>query len=196
MLLPQRRIRVGVVAAAILMVPTLAMAQVGLGPRLSFVRGDIPSSVPSKSFIGGTLRTSGSQHASFEFALDYRAQTTTDKLQRVRETPLQISLLIYPGSRRSLAPYVLGGYGIYTDTTELLGLAGNVTATTTARRMGWHLGGGLELFVSRHASIYADFRFRFVHFGSADATSTTIPLPGAHLAHTGSMITSGLAFYF
>ncbi len=195
-MLPQRRIRVGIAVAAMLIVPTLASAQVGLGPRLSFVRGDIPSGVPSKSFIGGTLRTSGSAHASFEFALDYRAQTSADKLQRVRETPFQVSMLIYPGRRRSLAPYVLAGYGIYADTTEFLGIAGNVTATTSARRMGWHLGAGGELYINRHTSIYADFRFRFVHFGSADSTSTSLPLPGMHLAHTGSMITSGMAFYF
>jgi opacity protein-like surface antigen len=106
-----------------------------------------------------------------------------------------MSLLIYP-SRRRLAPYLLGGYGIYTDTTDALGPTGLVLSSVTARKSGWHLGLGAEFFLTRHASFYADYRFRFVQFGSDASSTEPLHVPGLTLSHQGSMWTSGLAFYF
>jgi hypothetical protein len=183
-------------AAVLFLIPSPASAQFGIGPRLSFVRGDVPSSTPSTSFIGGTVRMSTTKHLSFEVALDYRSQTNADNSARLRSTPFQMSVLIYPTPKRALAPYLVGGYGIYTDTTQTLGIAGNVTATSTARHQGFHMGFGGEFFVNKHTSLYMDYRFRFVHIGGPDATSQAVPLPVVHLAHTGSMFTSGMAFYF
>ena len=175
--------------------PASAAAQVGLGPRLTFVRGDFVSATPDSSFLGGTIRTMASAHTSFEFALDYRSQISTDGTQRLREEPFQASLLIYP-TRRRLSPYVLGGYGIYTELTDALSPNGLVLATATTRRGGWHLGVGAEFFLTRHASLYLDYRFRFVQFGSSDGSNQPVNLPGVKLTHQGSMWASGMAFYF
>lgn len=184
-------------AAAVLicLAPASASAQVGLGPRLTFVRGDFVSATPDSSFLGGTIRTMASAHTSFEFALDYRSQISTDGTQRLREEPFQASLLIYP-TRRRLSPYILGGYGIYTELTDALGPTGLVLATATTRRGGWHLGVGGEFFMTRHASLYLDYRFRFVQFGAGDGSNQPINLPGVRLTHQGSMWASGMAFYF
>lgn len=182
-------------AVLICLLPASAAAQVGLGPRLTFVRGDFVSGTPDTSLLGGTIRTMASAHSGFEFSLDYRSQLSTDGTQRVREEPFQASLLIYP-TRRRLSPYVLGGYGIYTELTDALGPTGLVQATVTTRRGGWHLGLGVEFFMTRHASLYLDYRFRFVQFGSSNGSSQPIALPGVHLTHQGSMWASGMAFYF
>src|SRR5262245_50568073 len=182
-----------------LMLPTTAAGQsLGLGPRVSFVRGDLPSSTPSSRFAGGTLRMSSSRHMVLELALDYRAEYSADRMTRHRETPLQGSLLLFP-ARGVLAPYLLGGQGIYSELVDRLDATGKVLETATTRKTGWHLGAGAELFVNKHAALFADYRFRFVKFGDAATEGEPIKIPGLdslRLSHQGSMWTSGMAFYF
>jgi hypothetical protein len=187
-------------AAALLLalVPARAGAQgFGLGPRLSFVRGDYSSATPSRDFFGGVIRMRSSRHVTLEAALDYRTQRSTDGLTQLRERPLQLSLLITP-VRSRVAPYLLGGFGIYSETVDTLSGAGLVLNSTSDRRTGIHLGAGVEISVSRGAAFFADYRFRFVKVGS-EATDEPINIPGlgsAKLSHQGSMWTSGVAFYF
>lgn len=188
------------------LVPRPAAAQAfGIGPRFSFVKGDVTTNVPTTRFIGGTMRMVTSPHTVFETSLDYRAYYDEAGTGRTRETPLQASLLLFP-VRRLFAPYVGGGIGLYSQLHDTLGPAGVVVSTTTERKVGWHLGAGAELRFAKHASLFADYRFRFVKFGpSTDPGSTEIPIPGSslipgldkvHLSHQGSMWTSGVAFYF
>jgi hypothetical protein len=163
------------------------------------VRGDYPSGTPSTRFIGGTLRLRSSPHLALEIAVDHRSETDAAQTLRRRETPLQGSLLIFP-VRAALAPYLLGGAGVYSQALDALGPVGEVESTIVSRRTGWHLGVGAELSVSRRAAIFADYRVRFVHFGDEPAEGDqAITLPGLSalkLTHHGSMWTSGLAFYF
>jgi len=182
-----------------------AAQSLGIGPRLSFVKGDVTSGVPTTRFIGGTIRMVTSRHTVLEGALDYRAYYDEAGTQRTRETPLQGSLLLFP-VRRLFAPYVGGGIGMYSQQHDTLGPAGVVVSTTTERKIGWHLGAGAEIRIAKHASLFADYRFRFVKLGEpSEPTSTEIPIPGSslipgldklHLSHQGSMWTSGVAFYF
>src|SRR4051812_23972064 len=200
-----RRAAVLLVVCSGLLLPAAASAQAfGIGPRLSFVRGELSSDAPASRFIGGTMRIVTSKHMVLEAAMDYRAVYNDAKTHRTRETPIQGSILLFP-VRSVFSPYVGGGVGIYSQLQDELGAAGSVTSTTIERKMGWHLGGGLELKVAPHTSLFADYRFRFVRFGAADDTSTEIPIPGGsivpglsqvHLSHQGSMWTSGVAFYF
>jgi len=187
------------VLAAAVWPPAEAFGQgLGLGPRFSFVRGDLPSGTPATRLVGGTLRIQSSKHIVLEAALDYRSAFNEDKTTRVRQTPFQASLLLFP-VRATFAPYLLGGMGIYSQQTDALGPAGVVQATTTQRETGWHLGFGAELFVARHAALYADYRFRFVKFGDPEPGAEPIDIPGLDslkLSHRGSMWTSGMAFYF
>ncbi len=186
--------------------PASAAGQsLGVGPRFSFVRGDYTSNVPATRFIGGTLRMVASKHVVYEVSLDYRGSYSEDGTERTRETPLQASMLLFP-VRSGFSPYLGGGIGVYTQTHDILGTAGAVASSTRERKIGWHLGLGAELRLARHASLFADYRFRFVKFGATvDPDSQPISIPGSsiipgldnvHLSHQGSMWTSGIAFYF
>jgi len=176
----------------------------GLGPRMSFVRGNLTTGTSSARLIGGTIRMGSSKHSALELAMDYRSYRNENLTQRVRETPIQGSLLIFP-VRSAFAPYLLAGAGIYNRMTDDLGVDGAVLATSTERRIGWHMGVGAEFFVARHAAIFVDYRFRFVKFGTPEDGSEAIDIPGSslipglgklRLSHEGSMWTSGIAFYF
>jgi Outer membrane protein beta-barrel domain len=195
-----RRSALAVIAVATLAArPVAAAAQgLGIGPRLSFVRGDITTGVPSVTFAGAILRMRSSPHAAVELALDYHSLLSADGTQRVRDLPFQASLLIFP-VHGVLSPYLLGGFGVYSEMTDTLDASGTVTDTTTTRRTGWHLGAGAEIFVSRQLSVFGDYRFRFVKLGQAGQSGQAISVPGLaglHLFHQGSMWTTGIAFYF
>jgi hypothetical protein len=199
-----RRLFVALASAALLVAPALSSAQethtsFGIGPRLSLVRGDLPSGTPSTRLFGGTMRLRSSPHVALELAMDYRAETSLDNTSRLRQTPIQASLLLFP-VRSTFSPYLLGGLGLYTEMHDTLGPAGSVLATTSDKKSGWHLGFGAELLVARHSALFADYRFRFVKFGaSSDPTDEPINLPGLQnlgITHHGSMWTAGMAFYF
>jgi hypothetical protein len=195
-----RVIRVSIcVCAALAITAGAASAQtVGLGPRFSFVRGDLPSATSSTRLFGGTLRIQSSRRVVLETALDYRSEFSEDKTTRVRQTPFQASLLLFP-VRTTFSPYLLAGIGVYSEFIDKLGPAGIVQETTLQRKTGWHMGFGGELFVARHAALFADYRFRFVKFGDPEADSDPINIPGLNslkISHRGSMWTSGMAFYF
>jgi opacity protein-like surface antigen len=202
---------------ALVAIPAAASAQMlGVGPKFSMVRGDIATNTPSTRFVGGTLRLNTSKQVGFEGSLDFRTTWDTARTQRLRETPLQGSLLIYP-FRSVLSPYALGGMGIYTRTYELVGTSGVISQSAQERKTGMHLGFGGELRVAKHAVAYVDYRYRFVKFGdgsgsngttTASANGTTSDLamrallatiPGMDLlkfSHQGSMWTGGVAFVF
>lgn len=183
---------------AALMLPAPAAAQgLGLGPRLSFVRGDVPSQTASTRFLGGILRMSSSRRVVFEVAADFRTERSEDGTSRIRERPIQGSMLLFP-ARSTFSPYILAGYGLYSRTAETLDLAGDVAEAITERKTGAHVGFGAELFLSRRAALVVDYRYRFVRFGAAQDDETPVNVPGlrSRLSHRGSMWTSGLAFYF
>jgi opacity protein-like surface antigen len=176
-----------------------AAQSVGIGPRMSFVRGHIPSGTSSSSYWGGILRLRASKHMSFELSLDRKTVYSEDRTLRSKETPFQASLLLYP-VRSAFAPYLLGGFGIYKQAMESVDPGGDAVGSVETQNTGWHVGGGLELMFGRHVGIYGDYRFRFVNFGSPDSDSDPIDLPGLpsslKLSHKGSMWTGGVAFYF
>jgi opacity protein-like surface antigen len=176
----------------------------GIGPHWSFVRGDVTSGKPSTRLFGGSIRIASSKRVVLEVSLDQRTELAADGKSRLRERPLQGSMLMFL-ARSTFSPYLLGGYGIYSQTTDILGTAGAVTSSTMERKTGAHMGFGAELFLGRHAALYLDYRYRFVSFGepAADEKELNIPgkgiIPGAdafNLSHKGTMFTSGVAFYF
>ena len=214
------RTSIGVLAVMAALIPGTASAQMlGIGPRFSMIRGDLATNTPSTTFFGGTLRLNTSKNVGLEGSLDFRTALDPAKTQRLRETPLQGSVLIYP-FRSVLSPYGLGGFGIYTRTYDLLGPGGVIVATAQERKTGMHLGFGGELRVAKHAVAYVDYRYRFVKFGngssstasSGTSSSTTNTsansaamnallgsIPGLSLlkfSHEGSMWTGGVAFVF
>lgn len=207
----RRSMRV-IVALAMILIPAAARAQMlGVGPRFSLVRGDVATNTPSTGFLGGTVRLSLSGNLSLEGALDYRTTWNPDRTQRVREAPLQGSLLIYP-IHGVLAPYALGGMGIYTVNYDVMGPNGAVSQTAQERKVGMHLGFGGEARLGKHAVAFLDYRYRFVQFGSDPSTTASgdaandsmvsrllgsVPgLSQLKVSHQGSMWTGGVAFVF
>lgn len=193
----------GVLSAALILPATPARAQgIGVGPRLSLVRGADTSPDGSQRFSGGVLRVGGGKTA-IELAMDYRSGLTGDLTERITDIPIQASLLIYP-VRARVAPYLLGGVGWYSQNVERFSATGAaVVDEQTTRRMGYHGGLGVELRVHRHIGLHGDYRYTFLHFGDDDAGlgTTSVPrlIPFAErlkLSHEGSMFTWGATFYF
>jgi hypothetical protein len=194
-----RHLAVALAAAVALLIPSATFAQgFGLGPRVSFVRGDLATGTESSRFLGGTIRMSSSRRVVIEVAMDFRTGESEDGASRLRERPIQGSLLLFP-VRSTFAPYLLGGVGLYSRTADALDDAGTVLSSETTRETGAHFGFGAELFFGRHAALFADYRFRFVRFGSPEEGDEAIDIPlvdSLNVSHRGSMWTSGLVFYF
>lgn len=188
--------RVSALALAAVVVTALpAAAQssgIGVGPRLTFVRAGDPEA-GSQRFTGAALRLGGGKTA-LEIAMDFRSTVADDLTERIKDYPIQGSLLIFP-VRGRIAPYLLGGLGWYSQRVETLGPLQN---TQTTRKIGYHGGFGGELRLHRHVGVYGDYRYTFIRFGD-DEESTPINLPVINrfkLAHQGSMFTWGASFYF
>lgn len=193
------------VAALVLGAQSAGAQSFGIGPRFSFVRGNLSSGTPSTRLVGGTMRIVTGPHTVLEGAMDYRSYMNEAHTERTRETPMQGSLLLFL-TRRGLAPYVGGGIGLYSQIHDTLNASGLPIASTTEKKVGWHLGAGAEIKVAPHAAFFADYRFRFVRFGDPETpTQEAIHIPGTtvvpvlervKLSHEGSMWTTGVAFYF
>jgi hypothetical protein len=192
------------VLAAVLLVASAApaSAQLGLGGRLSMVRGDVDADTSAQRFTGGHIRARTSPHVALEVSLDLRTETNAAETERVREFPVQGSLLLFP-VRTALAPYLLGGGGWYTTRVETLA-DDETLATASTRRFGWHGGFGAELRLGRHAAAHADYRYTFLRFGDDDENGAA-GLAGADgeggvsrflPSYRGSMWTAGLTLYF
>ena len=185
-------------AFAAVLVPGVAQAQmIGVGPRFSLVRGDLATSTPTSRFFGGTVRVKLASTLSLEGAADYKTSWNRDRTLRLRETPIQGSILLYP-IRGALAPYVIGGMGIYARQYDTIA-DGKVTASTLERKPGAHLGFGGDLRLSSRIVAYLDYRYRFVKFGNDGGSTQGSSVPGLGqlgVSHQGSMWTGGVAFVF
>jgi len=197
--------RTSLLAVVLLVVPVAAAAQeggIGIGPRLTFIRGSENAPEGTQRFLGGILRLGGG-HTALEVAMDYRSEVSGALTERVKSYPIQGSLLVYP-IRARVSPYVLGGLGWYTQqVTHFSAPTGTVVVDdTTTRKMGYHAGFGGEVRAARHFGLYGDYRYTFIGFGGDDDTSAgVLPgwIPGSErlkLSHEGSMFTWGGVFYF
>jgi outer membrane protein with beta-barrel domain len=198
---PRRFIVAGwVLIAAFALSAVPADAQVGIGPRLTFVSE--PDGDGSERFSGGFIRLGGGKTA-LEFAMDYRSGLNGDLTERVKDFPIQLSFLYYP-VRARLSPYLLGGVGWYAQRVELVSSGdGVLNSSETTRQRGYHAGLGGEVRLHRHFGLYGDYRYTFIHFGDDDRddgeSSRPRLIPFAEqlkLSHEGSMFTWGATFYF
>ena len=173
---------------------------VGIGPRVAFVRADAETTDGSDRFVGGVLRM-GSGKTVLEVAIDYRSALSGNLLERVKDMPIQGSLLVYP-VKAAIAPYLLAGIGWYSQNIQRFDTVGAETPVDeeTTRRFGYHAGLGGDLRLTRHIGLYGDYRYTFLNFGDDDDTGSTPSLiPFAErlkLSHEGSMFTWGAVIYF
>ena len=205
MTLRLRTLVIGGVFAAASFTPAATAAQsFAIGPRLSFIRGSSESPEGTQRFSGGAIRLGGGRTA-LELAMDYRSGLTGDLTERIKDYPIQASLLVFP-VRARIAPYLLAGVGWYSQTVESVSGTGPIFDTETTRKMGYHAGFGGEVKVHRRIGLYGDYRYTFIHFGdeqAGSAGSASTPFPGwvpfaerLKLSHEGSMFTWGATFYF
>jgi opacity protein-like surface antigen len=175
----------------------------GAGPRISFVRGSADLDSPSARYSGGQLRARLSEKTALEVSLDYRAQVNESLTERVRDYPVQGSLLLYP-VRSALSVYLLGGAGWYSQRVDSL-VNDLVVESQTTRTMGYHAGLGGEIMIASRVGVHLDYRYTMIRFGDPEAASQpgALPIPGLtevqrrlKLSHQGSMWTSGLTVYF
>ena len=179
----------------------------GLGLRMSMVRGDVGADTSSERFTGGQLRARVSPRTAVELSLDLRTQENDALTARVRDVPIQASLLLYP-IHATFSPYVLGGGGWYSHRIQTLS-GQDVLESETTHKFGWHAGFGAELKLGRHAGVHGDYRYTFLHFGSDSIESDTIAgaIASSHAqgsgtfsrllpSYDGSMWTAGFTIYF
>jgi opacity protein-like surface antigen len=199
-----RAVEAGGLVLLLLSCAAPAEAQFGLGGRFAFVRTDVETDTDTQRFTGGHIRAHMSPRTAFEVSLDMHSETNAAESTKIRDYPIQASLLLYPVGT-TFAPYVLGGGGWYTRRLETLDDDRAVIDSVQTRDFGWHAGFGAELKMGRHAGVHADYRYTFLDFGSDDdegaAASASerhsVPLVGGLLpSYKGSMWTMGLTIYF
>jgi hypothetical protein len=202
----KRTIGGAALAALLLTSPCFAQGTFGLGARMSMVRGDVQAdpAASAQRFTGGQIRARLSPKTSVEVSVDRRTQDSLDLTQRVRDYPLQGSLLLFP-IHSTFSPYLLGGVGWYTHVVDTMAV-GKVLASDSSRKMGYHGGFGAEMKMGRHAGVHADYRYTMVHFADGTTPEAT-PATGTGAGTTGlasrfkpsydgSMWTGGVTFYF
>lgn len=201
--------------SGLLLLPAAAPAQtVGIGPRMSFVRADTavdsgPDATPGANdrYTGGALRLKLSPRAALELAADWRSTTSEDATVRVRDYPVQGSLLLYPW-RTTISPYLVGGVGWYSQRLEAIA-DGEVLSEHTDRRFGYHGGFGGEISLGRRATMFVDYRYRFIQFGedadpvAGEQGAGAFGIPGVgslidvfKMSHEGAMWTAGVVVNF
>lgn len=191
----------------------------GIGARMTSVSGPespaADSGDPSRTRLwGGFARLHLIGSLGFEAAMDYDSWTNDTETARLRSTPIQVSVLLL-NPNRTFSPYLLGGLGWYRHKVAALD-QGETVATAYSTDFGYHLGGGLQLKLGRHAAVFADYRRVWVDANGLDgfsslirsATSLTSALnlvsaiAGAEdsskssISRGGSMWIGGLTVYF
>ena len=189
----QRFVVIPALAGAVLLVASIpASAQgFGVGGRFAFVKADTDGDDDSRRFIGGHIRLTGDR-AGLEVSIDRRSEEFDALDQRVKETPIQMSLLLFL-ARGSFKPYLLGGPGWYRTRVEPID---DSDAGTTAKEFGWHGGFGAEIRGGRHFGIHADYRYTFLDFNDDDDGDDDGLIGGLLPSHKGSMWTVGATVYF
>jgi opacity protein-like surface antigen len=179
-----------------LLVTTPAAAQgFGVGARLAWIRSDVDIDADSVRFIGGQIRMGLSQRMGVELSLDRHSESFELLNQKVKETPIQASLLLKLAGG-GFQPYLLGGPGWYKrSVSPIEGPADDLEVSTT--EFGWHAGGGVELRAGRHFGIHGDYRYTFLDFNDDDDEEIGGGFVGRLLpGYKGSMWTVGATVYF
>lgn len=148
----------------------------GVGVRMASVSGPESPAVEGDSsrlrFWGGFARLHLLGSFGVEASMDYQSETNDAETARVRNTPLQVSAILL-SPKKTFAPYLLGGLGWYKHRIEALD-NGKSVATANVTDFGYHVGGGVQIKLSRHAAIFADYRYVWVDENGLDGFSGLI----------------------
>lgn len=216
-----RRSMAAAASAAALMVSLAAggaQAQTfGVGVRMMTASGADSPLVSSTGeanprFYGALVRFHPSSRMALEVAMDYRRMLNPDGTARIRYTPIQASILIFP-VRAAIAPYLVAGVGWYRQRIEAID-GGEALVSATTSETGYHTGFGAQMKLGRHAAVFVDYRYSFVDVtgsgglaGAAYAATSLSSVVGLlnavsgnaltpKLEHRGRIWTTGMAIYF
>lgn len=179
---------------ALVLTPGVSEAQgFGVGARMAFVKADTPADDDSVRFFGGQIRLT-SDRAGVEVSLDRRSESFELLNEKVTETPIQASLLLFL-ARGTFKPYLLGGPGWYKRTVEPIDDPDDLVDDVSHTEFGWHAGFGAEIRAGRHFGIHGDYRYTFLDFGDDDEDDEGF-IGGLFPSHGGSMWTVGMTVYF
>jgi opacity protein-like surface antigen len=170
---------------------TAAAQGFGIGGRLAFVKADSDLDDDSVRFTGGHIRLTG-HRAGLEVSIDRHTETFEASGEKVKETPVQASLLLFLAGG-SFKPYLLGGPGWYRTRVESIDDSDN---GVTTKEFGWHGGFGAEIRPGRRFGIHGDYRYTFLDFNDDDDEEDDGPIGGLLPSHKGSMWTVGVTIYF
>jgi opacity protein-like surface antigen len=174
----------------------------GIGGRIAMVRAEVEGEDESVRFTGGQIRLGVGQRAAIEVSIDRHTESFDLLNEKVKETPVQASLLLYLAGG-GFRPYLLGGPGWYTRSVEAIDDPDGLIEDESTRKFGWHGGFGAEIRLGRHAGIHGDYRYTFLSFNDDDddeeaagATGRNSFVSGLLPSHEGSMWTVGVTIYF
>jgi len=180
-------------ACALLLTPARGEAQFGIGGRMAMVKTDSAVDDDTVRFWGGQIRFV-SDRTGLEVSLDRRSESFDLLNEKVTETPIQASLLLFL-ARGSFKPYLLGGPGWYKRSVEPIDDPDDLIDDVSNTEFGWHAGFGAEIRAGRHFGIHGDYRFTFLDFGDDDDDDDGF-IGGLFPSHGGSMWTIGATVYF
>jgi outer membrane protein W len=116
----------------------------------------------------GLTRLTGA--VGVELAAGYRQDRYTGQSSdgshelKVREIPVQLSLLFYLLPNARVQPYLLGGGGFYWVDVQDLGRDGVISVSSS--QFGLHVGAGVDVRVATRLSLRADGRYVFLDVGA------------------------------
>jgi hypothetical protein len=168
-------------ACALLFTPAQGEAQFGIGGRMAMVKVDSELEDDSVRFWGGQIRFV-SDRTGLELSLDRRSESFDLLNEKVTETPIQASLLLYL-ARGGFKPYLLGGPGWYKRSVEPINNPDDLIDDVSNTEFGWHAG-------------FGDYRYTFLDFGDDDDDDDDGFIGGLLPSHGGSMWTVGATVYF
>ncbi len=164
---------------------------IGVGPRLGYYKAQ---DADAGNYYGGLqARLKLGAIVGVEGSVEYRAGQEygfSDYTVTTSFVPVTASLLIFAPLSESLAPYGVAGLGAYytnysySEAAEALGFK-----DSSEFNLGYHLGFGLEIPLSRNVALNADYRYLFLNPGNNDESLMDADF-------NGNVITAGLMFYF
>ena len=165
------RTRFGFLAVLMLLALCAARAQsVHFGPQLGIFNAT--NADESRLMAGLALRLRFSRAFGLEGSVNYRQEDYSDGYVTVRSWPVMVTALLYP------VPDIYGaiGLGWYNSSIDYrAGYPGVVyyTSSETRQDFGWHLGGGVDLPLSRATHLVGDVRYVFLDYGFREPSGAT-----------------------
>jgi opacity protein-like surface antigen len=157
----------GVLALALLATTCAGVAQaVELIPSLGITKSTDTNAGDAKGFGGLALRTSLLSFLKLEGGVGYRQDSFAGGDIKVRQWPATASLWVSP------FPILYGGAGVgwYRTTTDYR--ASLQIKDTTTKKMGVHLGGGMNVPIAPHLGLDLSGRYIFM---KKDKASPLVP---------------------